>query len=200
MSVSSDPDYLFRTFAESIRRFVRRRVPTDADAEDVTQDVFLRISENADQLQDAERAQAWVYAIARRAVADFYRHRERQPDTDHPLDGEPEAEAVSPAPLVSHEGAHDVHEEVLSWLRPMIDELPDKYARPLRWADVDGLKQQEIADRLGLSLSGAKSRIQRARQKLGEVLAACCAVEFGPSGRATRFRRLQEEEKACCDK
>ena len=189
---------LFQRFSREVRRFLRRRLPTDTDAEDVLQEVFLRITENVDQLQHAEKVRGWVYGIARRAVADFYRRRERQPEVSHSLD-ESSTDVKRSSESFAYDDDHDVHEEVLSWLRPMIDELPEKYARPLRWADVDGLKQQEIADRLGLSLPGAKSRIQRARKKLGEVLAACCAVEFGPDQRVSAFRRLQKTEASCCN-
>lgn len=181
---------LWRTFAEGVRAFVRRRVPP-AEADDIVQDLFLRIHENVASLRGEERVQAWIYTLARRTIADFYRRRARRPDA---------ASAALPDTLAAHDGVHDVHEEVLSWLRPMIGALPEAYAAPLRWADVDGLPQQEIADRLGLSLSGAKSRVQRARQKLGDVLADCCAVEFGPEGRAVGFyRHRPTHDAACCN-
>jgi RNA polymerase sigma-70 factor (ECF subfamily) len=64
-------------------------------------------------------------------------------------------------------------------------------------ADVEGKTQQEVADYLGLSLSGAKSRVQLARQKLGEVLAACCEVEFGEEGRAVAYRKVKEDGESC---
>ncbi|MGK7369329.1 MAG: sigma factor-like helix-turn-helix DNA-binding protein, partial [Candidatus Halalkalibacterium sp. M3_1C_030] len=82
------------------------------------------------------------------------------------------------------------------WLIPMIDELPKKYRIPLKMADVEGKTQQEVADRLDLSLSGAKSRVQRGREKLGDVLAACCEVEFGEEGRAVAYRKREKEN---CD-
>jgi RNA polymerase sigma-70 factor (ECF subfamily) len=63
-------------------------------------------------------------------------------------------------------------------------------------ADVEGRLQAEVAETLGLSVSGAKSRIQRARRKLGEVLAACCAVEFGPDGRVSGFERQRQACRA----
>ncbi len=198
-NASLSTERLWHDFAAGVRAFVRRRVPP-SEVEDVVQDVFLRIHERASLLRDETRAPAWVYAIARHAVADFYRRRARRPaalSAEAPL---PDADAASPEPLARYDGAHSVHEEVLSWLRPMIGALPEKYARPLRWADVEGVPQKEIARRLGLSLSGAKSRIQRARKQLGEVLAACCAVEFGSEGRATGFRRKTPKRDAdCCD-
>jgi RNA polymerase sigma-70 factor (ECF subfamily) len=73
----------------------------------------------------------------------------------------------------------------------MADDLPDGYRDALVMADFEGRAQQEVADRLGLSLSGAKSRIQRARKMLGDALRACCDVEFGAEGRAVAYRRLE---------
>jgi RNA polymerase sigma-70 factor (ECF subfamily) len=67
------------------------------------------------------------------------------------------------------------------------------YRRPLIMADFEGHTQQEVADELELSLSGAKSRVQRARAQLGDLLKQCCEVEFGPEGRAQAFRRRGEE-------
>lgn len=192
---------LWRGFREGLQRFLRARLPSEADAEDVLQEVFLRIHEGAHRLRDAERVHGWIYSIARRAVADFYRARGRRPAAlPQPLDTgteTPSPDGLPPENLSGYDGRHDVHEEVLSWLRPMIDELPETYAKALRMADVEGLTQQQVADALGLSLSGAKSRVQRARAQLGELLQRCCEVEFGPEGRAVAFRRLHPEENPC---
>lgn len=141
-----------------------------------------------------------MYGIARRSVADFYRDRRRRAEQDATLLGPDEvadSAGASHVGVSTFVGPHDVHEEVLSWLRPMIDDLPEMYAVPLRMADVEGRSQQEVADVLSLSLSGAKSRIQRARVLLGESLRRCCEVEFGAEGRAVEFRRLQTAEDEC---
>ncbi len=95
------------------------------------------------------------------------------------------------------DGDHSVHEEVLSWLLPMAHLLPPKYAEPLIRADFQGQSQQQVADALGLSLSGAKSRIQRARVMLGEILRACCDVNFGPDGCADSFERRHPRCETC---
>lgn len=175
-------------FRDGLLRFLTSRLPSEADAEDVLQDVFVRIHEGAGGLQHPDRVQAWVFGIARRAASDFYRERGRRPDAaPGEAIGEP---AVEPEDvnLASYRGEHGVHEEVLSWLVPMIEALPEGYREAVRLADVEGRAQQEVADRLGLSLSGAKSRVQRGRALLGEVLRACCEVEFGPDGRAVEYR------------
>jgi RNA polymerase sigma-70 factor (ECF subfamily) len=184
---------VWRPFVDGLRTFIAGRVP-EADAEDVLQDTLVRLHEAADSLRDADRAESWVFSIARRAIADHYRDEERRP-VDGPS-GAADDVADDPSPtldnLANYDGAHDVHEEVLSWLRPMAEALPEMYRRPLVMADFEGHKQKEVADELGLSLSGAKSRVQRARTKLRERLQACCEVEFGPEGRAVAFRRRDE--------
>jgi RNA polymerase sigma-70 factor (ECF subfamily) len=184
----------WRPFVDGLRRFIESRVP-EADAEDVFQDTLVRLHEGADSLRDADRAEAWVFSIARRAIADFYRDRERGPD-EEPVGRAPAKATDEPPPtenLAGYDGEHDVHEEVLSWLRPMAETLPEMYGRPLIMSDFEGHTQQEVADEIGLSLSGAKSRVQRARVKLREQLQECCEVEFGPEGRAVAFRRREED-------
>lgn len=183
-------DAPWRPFVRGLRAFVARRVPSDR-AEDVLQNTLLRLHDATDSLRDADRAEAWVFSIARRTIADFYRARERGPE-ETPV-GRAPAEATDEPPatdnLSGYDGPHDVHEEVLSWLRPMAEELPQKYRRPLVMADFEGRTHQEVADELGLTRSGATSRVRRARAKLRERLRHCCEVEFGPEGRAVAFHR-----------
>lgn len=196
-------DALWRSFRRDLLGFFVRRLPSQADAEDVLQEVFLRIQEGAARLDAVENVEAWLYTIARRAVADHYRARGRRVTSDaDALDDFDETISLEPDPFDSlspYRGSHDVHEEVLSWLRPMIDGLPEKYRLPLLMSDVEGKTQQEVANDLGLSLSGAKSRVQRARSLLGETLQRCCAVEFGEEGRAVAFQRLRPQDDPCGD-
>lgn len=188
---------LWKQFSDHVRAFVRTKVSTDDETEDILQDIFMRIHRGIDNLKHEDRVHSWVFGIARRAIADHYRKKSRDKENPGGKDFADDEAVEDPVfNLTDFEGTHDVHEEVLSWLIPMIDELPKKYGKPLKMADVEGKTQQEVADEFGLSLSGAKSRVQRARQKLGEVLAACCEVEFGKEGRAVAYRKLEEEN---CD-
>ena len=174
---------LYHAFHEAVGGFVRRRVPS-ADADDVAQEVFLRLHRAAPSLRDGARAHAFVFGIARRTVADYHRRRRPAPAS---LDSVPEPTSDVP----------DVHEEVLSWLVPMIASLPEPGRTALRLADVEGRSMAEIAEAAGLSVSGAKSRVQRARRALGAVLAACCAVEFGAEGRAVGYEPVGDACRSC---
>ena len=189
---------VWRPFVDGLRRFIAGRV-SDANAPDVLQDTLLRLHKAADSLRDADRAEAWVFSIARRAIADHYRQEERRPVDVAAGSAEEVTDAPDPATenLADYDGPHDVHEEVLSWMRPMAEELPEMYRRPLVMADFEGHTHQAVADELGLSRSGATSRIRRARAKLRDRLGRCCAVEFGPDGRAVAFHRHGACEEDC---
>lgn len=188
---------LWLQFRTDLIAFLKRRLPTEADAEDILQDLFLRIQEGAARLDAVENVEGWLFSIARRAVADFYRARGRRVDVGALDVGEEPSPPPADEQAGGYRGSHDVHEEVLSWLRPMVDELPEAYRVPVRLADVEGRTQQEVADELGLSLSGAKSRVQRGRALLGDLLQRCCAIEFGEEGRAVAFQRLRPADDPC---
>ncbi|MDZ7658718.1 sigma-70 family RNA polymerase sigma factor [Fodinibius sp.] len=194
-------ELLWQKFSDQVRGFIRSKVSSDEVAEDILQDIFIRIHEGIGNLKHEDRVQSWVFGIAHRALADYYRQEGRDKEEPAGPDIKTGGDKDFIFDLNEFEGEHDVHEEVLSWLIPMIDELSEKYGKPLKMADVEGKKQQEVADHLGLSLSGVKSRVQRARQKLGEVLAACCEVQFGEEGRAVAYHKFKDEsgEEPCED-
>lgn len=187
---TTDPTAHWWPFVAGVRAFVARRVPAQ-DVDDVAQEVMVRLHRGAASLREAERAESWVYGVARRTVADYYRGRS--------VGGESVIEEALPADEAprkgfgSFPGEHSVHEEVLSWLRPMAEELPKRYREALLLADFEDHTQQEVADELGLSLSGAKSRVQRARVMLGEHLRRCCEIELGADGEVADFRRRERD-------
>ena len=73
----------------------------------------------------------------------------------------------------------------ITWLDELIQSLPDGYREAVRMAEIEEQPQQAVADRLGLTLSGAKSRVQRGRAMLKNVLERCCSFEFDVRGRVT---------------
>src|SRR5688572_6008041 len=73
-------DVRWHALGDELRGFLRSRVSNDADADDLAQDVLLRVVENRRSLRDAERIQSWVYQIARNALIDFYRRRAKHSD------------------------------------------------------------------------------------------------------------------------
>ncbi len=179
-------------FIPEVRTLVSRRVPA-SEREDVLQDVLLRLHKASLKVPVQANARAWVLTISHRAIADYYRRRYKTPEILEE-DVEVAYSDQSYENLAAYKGNHGVHEEILSWLRPMAEALPESYREPLLMADFEGCSQKEVAAALGLSLSGAKSRVQRARKLLGRTLQSCCDVEFGSDGRAVSFVRHKRSD------
>lgn len=170
-------------FHREVLAYFRRRVGDDATAEDLRQELFVRIHDHLPGLGDRQRLAPWIYTVARNLVIDHYRRSRRQTA----LDGEPPAAEDSPA--------DNDNQLVGAWLADMIDALPAHYARAVRMAEVDGMTQREVAGALGLSLSGAKSRVQRGRALLVKALRRRCHLEFDRRGNVIDHRC---HAGACC--
>lgn len=161
-------------FGDTLKRFILARVRDEQAAEDILQDVFLKIHAGISGLNDERRLQAWVYQITRNAITDYY----RKPHYGHELPDDLPA---------TEDDDNEAERQLALSLRAMVELLPDEYREALILDAFEGLPQKEIAERLGLSLSGAKSRIQRGREKLRELLLACCHFEFDQRGRVIDY-------------
>ncbi|MEX0718269.1 MAG: RNA polymerase sigma factor SigZ [Planctomycetaceae bacterium] len=177
MTTPPATEAVWSQLSDDLRRFLRRRVNNEHVAEDLLQETFLRIHRGIGELADADRLPAWVYRIARNVVIDHYR---RASDSAVAI-----IEADPPASKPDPIGR--LRDEACLWLDGLIRGLPDKYREAVRLAEIEGLSQQATADRLGLSLSGAKSRIQRGRGMLKDVLEGCCTFEFDRRGNLTDY-------------
>jgi len=160
---------IWNELAGRLRAFIRRRVSNNAETEDILQDVFLKLARRADELPGPAKLQGWIFLIARNAIIDLYRTRK-------------ETVAV-PETLAAEEGAAPEELEGLNVsLRRMIRSLPEPYREAIQLTEIEGVPQVELARRLGISVSGAKSRVQRGRQALKKMLLDCCQFEFDRRG------------------
>ena len=173
MAVSFETVY--RDFDSSLRKFIRRRIDDKDTSEDILQEVYIKIHGNIGNLRDTKRLSFWIYQITRNAIIDQYRR------------GRPGTQLTEDltAPQIEEP---DLYAELASSVRGILDCLPADDRQALLLADLQGMKQSEVARHLGLSLSGAKSRIQRARQKLKQAFLDCCHFEFDHSGRLMDFQ------------
>ena len=161
---------IWQEFSEQLRRFIRGRVSDDAAADDILQNVFVKIQKRLGQLDDASKLQSWIFLIARNAVIDHYRVRKETVEV--------------PETLVAETANDDPDIEGLKVaFRRMIEALPEPYREAIVLTELEGLTQKELAERLGISVSGAKSRVQRGREQLKQALLDCCQFEFDRRGR-----------------
>ncbi len=173
---------IYEAFSRPLLAYLRRRIGDPMDAEDVLQEIFVRLHTRLDSLQDERRLAPWLYRIARNAVVDYYRARRQEVDLPEDLPAEPQGEE---ADLLAH---------LAEGLRGMLACLPEKYAQAVQWVELDGLTQADMAGQAGLSLSGAKSRVQRGRAMLRDCLFNCCHFEFDRRGRPIDYA----PRPACC--
>ena len=149
--------------------YIGRRLPAD-DADDVRQDVLLRIFRGAPGLGDDTRFGPWVYSIARNAVIDRLRVRKLATTGIDNIDVPVDDEDVDVQPL-------------LHCVTPFVARLPSPYREAITLTDLRGLTQQEAAEIAGVSLSGMKSRVQRGRRLLKTMFEECCRLTVDGRGR-----------------
>ncbi len=175
-------EQLWEDFHTPLRQFIRTQVRDEQLADDLLQDVFVKIHSHLATVRAQEKMGSWLYQIARHLITDYYRSRESTPRTA--LSDDIAKRLV--APEISQEN------EAVQWLLPcilpLICRLPSPYRQAVLLTEYEGLTQKELGQRLGLSLSGAKSRVQRARDQLRQLLLECCHFDFDRRGAIIDYR------------
>src|SRR5579864_8255490 len=141
--IDSRTELIWHQLHDDLRRFIGRQL-TDAEAaDDILQDVFLKIHVHAMTVRNEQKLVSWAYQITRNVIADFYRTRHQSVELSETF-AAPEADA------------DDLSSEFALCLRPLVNTLPDKYREVLLLTEYERLTLRQTADRLGLSHSGAK--------------------------------------------
>ncbi|MGM0787353.1 MAG: RNA polymerase sigma factor SigZ [Thermodesulfobacteriota bacterium] len=179
---------IWHQYHARLRAFVRSRVHDKFAADDILQDVFLKIHSGLGSLKDETKLKNWLYQIARNAVIDHFR---LQKTTSAEIPGQlPQAEPED-------DPGEKVTRELSECLRPMIQQLPEYYREAVILSELQGLKQKEVAQIQGISVSGAKSRVQRGRAILKDLLAECCRLEFDHGGRLCDYECKDKSGNFC---
>jgi RNA polymerase sigma-70 factor (ECF subfamily) len=181
---------IWEAFHAPLQQFIRRRVPDDPTAEDLLQEVFLKIHQHIGGLKDARQLEGWLYRLTRNIIIDYYR-TQRQTET---------LESAGELALPEELPDEDIVSELLPSVRAMVYNLPAQDRQALILTEYHGLTQKELAERLGISLSGAKSRVQRARERLKQQLLDCCHFELDRRGHILDYqsRCASCVEDSCC--
>ncbi|MBC5993645.1 RNA polymerase sigma factor SigZ [Pontibacter cellulosilyticus] len=163
---------VFLAYEAQLKGFVQKRILDKDEANDILQQLYLKVYKNCEQLQEVKNTKAWLYQITRNAVYDFFRENSRR-------------QSIADLELAEGELPEDTRHDVEALVEPLINLLPAEYAEALRLSELEEISQKEIAERLGISYSGAKSRVQRGREKLKALFLECCHLEFSHDGQVT---------------
>ena len=142
-------------FQNELKGFVFKHVKDISLTEDIIHDVFLKVHANLNELQKPDKITSWIYQITQNTITDHFRKKARKINLVD-LDWESEIPNYNVC--------------VAGYLSELLKTLPDKYREAFQLAEIENISQLELAERLGISYSGAKSRVQRARQMLREKL------------------------------
>lgn len=147
----ADPTF----FQNELLGFVIKKVKDRSIAEDIVHDVFLKAQAKSSQVKDNDKMIGWIYRITRNTIIDHFRFQSRIIKSED-LDWEDDQSYLNQC--------------VERCLTEKLSTLPDKYREALELSEVQGVSQLDLARQLNISYSGAKSRVQRARQMLREMM------------------------------
>ena len=169
-------------------RYLRHHVRPASEAEDLLHDLFLKALRQGERFCAVSNPRAWLFEVARNAAVDHARRTRSSaplPEDLAATAGEPSVVFTALAAEAVEPGLAPV--DLLSACLPrVLTELAAEDREALELCDIGGMSQKAFAELKGLSLPGAKSRVQRARQRLRAQLLRACQVQ------------LDEHGKVCC--
>jgi RNA polymerase sigma-70 factor (ECF subfamily) len=158
---------MWNAIQQELRSFVLSKVKDKTLTDDIVQDVFLKVQANFSRLKDVKKFSGWIYQITRNTIIDHYRSQSR---------------SLQPVDLQWDDTRQDFNDCVAFCLGKLLTTLPDQYRQALQLIELENVSQLELAERLGISYSGAKSRVQRARQMLKQKMDALYIIETDAYG------------------
>ncbi len=166
-----DTPAFFEAYFDRVYRYLQSMVHESAEAEDLTQETFLRAYKERDSLRESGALVAWLYRIATHAALDRLRQRARRAPKESDADVNeielPDRDAVS-----LQQGIEQG--EMSACVQQYLADLPDNYRSVILLHDMEELTGSQIAELLDLPLATVKMRLHRARQKLQATLRGGC--------------------------
>ena len=156
---------IWNTFSSRLLAYIKKRVEPE-EADDILQNIFLKIHQRKGQLRNNASLPAWLFQIARNEINDFYRKRGR-----------------NEAPNFDADEGGNLLPEMNKCLQPLLNKLPPADRELIQKVDLLGQKQVDLAEELGIPYPSLKSKLQRSRKKLRSIFFDCCIYDYDSSGR-----------------
>ena len=175
---------VWETHSNDVKRFIMSKIKNTAAIDDVLQDTFIKVHTKLDTLNDFSKLKSWIFTITRNSIIDYFK------TTNQKLS---ELNFDIPTEEINMEFEHTEKD----CLHGIIVNLPRKYRDPLFLSDIKGLKQQEVAEQLGQSLTATKSQIQRARKLITKGFMDCCGFVLNEEGKLVGEIQDKKDCKVC---
>ncbi len=161
-------EQIWLDFHQKLYNFILLKVKDPSIAKDIRQDVFIKIHQKINSLRDEKKIANWVYQITRNTITDHFRKNKGIVQLDDTM--------------LDWTNENDDIQLCEKCVRPFVDKLPLKYKEALLQTELGNLSQKQYAEKIGISHSGAKSRVQRAKDQLKELFIDCCCTTINKDG------------------
>lgn len=171
---------IYKEYSNELKGFLISKTGDKDLSEDILHETFVKVHLKISGLRANTRVRPWLYRILFNTLIDHYRKKAVYVKGD----------------VIESDEEINPH-TAINCLVPLINNLPEAYRNALILSDLTGLKQAEVAQKLNISLSGAKSRIQRGRKMLQEGYVDCCDYTLNDKGLLTGEGGTEEDCKVC---
>src|SRR5688572_33033142 len=177
---------IYTQFHQVLLSFIKSKVNNHHDAEDILQNIFIKVANGIGDLNRKEKLQSWVYTIARNAIIDYYRSNKDQKKLS--IEGD-----ISDS--FTDEDYIDTTKGLDCCLINFVNQLPEEYRDIIIDVEMKGVKQKDLAEKYNLAYPTIRSKVQRGREKLKQILLDCCHIEWD-----TRGNILDVVSRPACEK
>lgn len=184
-------EVIWDEFHKKLFKYINSKINNEHDTEDILQEVFVKIYNNINEIEDEAKIKSWIYKITKNSIIDYYKKKKAINMDIEDFDkiiNEDEDEDES-----------NMNEDITKCFEMLIGKLPAKYNEPLYLHDIEGKKYKEISKELDISLSCSKMRVTRARSLLKETLLKCCDFEVDSFGNIVEYKVKNKGCKDCKD-
>ncbi len=165
-------DTVWAQYQQALKAFLRSKVSNVDDVDDLLQEILIKTHQSLSQVQESESVKAWLFQLANRTIIDFYRKRARQQrDNDLVADD-----------LWFEQSQETIEQEMSHCIKPFIYALPDEQSQLLEAVELQGESQKQLAEKVGISYSTLKSRVQQSRLQLKKLFEECCTLQLDKKG------------------
>jgi len=159
---------IYKQFRSELFGYIKSKVSSREDAEDILQNVFIKISSNVEQLTENVKLKNWIFTITRNSIIDYYRINANKKKLG--INEEITEEIPEPEDSDSTKGLDQC-------MTSMIGLLPEEYREIIIESEIQGMKQKDLAEKYSIAYPSMRSRVQRGREKLKQLFYNCCHIE-----------------------
>ncbi|MCX7863263.1 MAG: RNA polymerase sigma factor SigZ [Bacteroidales bacterium] len=175
-------DTLWGKIHKDLEKFIYCRIKDREATKDILHDVYVKAHSNISNLRDETKITSWFFTIARNTIIDYLRNKNSNQDSIE---------------IIDEENDESYMDEFETCLETLINQLKKKYKEAIIQTEWYGLSQKEYAEKLNITYSGAKSRVQRARKMLKKLFTDCCYIQTDKYGNIIDYYRKSECSKKC---